>query len=344
MSHAMRTALLTLLAICAPAAAQQTPLPIIDMHGHALRASSQGPPPLTRCAIEEGFPTTESGRTWPRDFGAAMADTTCPGAIPSPLTDAELMERTLAALEERNVFAVTSGPLVGDWREAGGGRIIPGLQLGLGPDAPPLDSLRAWFTTGRFRVLGEVTIQYRGISPSDSVFDPYLALAEELDVPVGIHIGTGPPGAPYLGFSAYRARLHSPLVLEEALVRHPGLRVYVMHAGWPMLDDLLALLWTYPQVYVGVGLISWGIPRAEFHRYLRRIVEAGFGKRVMFGSDAMVWPDAIDAAIQSIETADFLSEEQKRDILYDNAARFLRLTSEEVARHHGASQDPDPLG
>jgi predicted TIM-barrel fold metal-dependent hydrolase len=38
-------------------------------------------------------------------------------------------------------------------------------------------------------------------------------------------------------------------------------------------------------------------------------------------------PDAIGMAIASIESADFLTEEQKRDILYNNAARFLRLGS-----------------
>jgi predicted TIM-barrel fold metal-dependent hydrolase len=38
----------------------------------------------------------------------------------------------------------------------------------------------------------------------------------------------------------------------------------------------------------------------------------------------MVWPGAIDIAIEGIRSADFLSEEQKRDIFYNNAARFLR--------------------
>jgi predicted TIM-barrel fold metal-dependent hydrolase len=45
----------------------------------------------------------------------------------------------------------------------------------------------------------------------------------------------------------------------------------------------------------------------------------------MFGSDQMVWPGLIDAAVRSIEEATFLSAEQKRDIFYNNAARFLRL-------------------
>ena len=164
----------------------------------------------------------------------------------------------------------------------------------------------------------------------------YWALAEELQVPVGIHIGTGPVGAPYVGpFSRYRARLHSPLLLEEVLVRHPKLRVFIMHAGWPMLDDLLAVLWVHPHVYVDIGVLDWALPRAEFHRYLQRIVEAGFGKRVMFGSDQMVWPEAVELALRSIEAAAFLTPEQKRDILYNNAARFLRLTPQEIAKHHG---------
>jgi hypothetical protein len=92
-----------------------------------------------------------------------------------------------------------------------------------------------------------------------------------------------------------------------------------------MLDDTLALLWAHPQVHVDTGIIDYALPRAEFHRYLRRLVEAGFEERVMFGSDQMIWPEAIERAIESIESAEFLSEAQKRRILHDNAARFLRL-------------------
>ena len=43
---------------------------------------------------------------------------------------------------------------------------------------------------------------------------------------------------------------------------------------------------------------------------------------------------AVDAVIRSIETAPFLSESQKRDILYNNAARFLRLSAGEIASDH----------
>lgn len=128
-----------------------------------------------------------------------------------------------------------------------------------------------------------------------------------------------------MGFDEYRARLHSPLGLEEVLLEHPDLRVYVMHAGWPMLDDMLAVLYAHPQVHVGIGVIVYSRPRADFYRYLQAIVDAGFIDRVLFGSDQMVWPETLERAIQVIEEAPFLDEAQKRAILYENAKRFLRL-------------------
>ena len=61
------------------------------------------------------------------------------------------------------------------------------------------------------------------------------------------------------------------------------------------------------------------------------MVDAGFEKRIMFGSDQIIWPGLIRAAVESVEQAPFLSKSQKRDIFYNNAARFLRLTKEQIA-------------
>ena len=48
----------------------------------------------------------------------------------------------------------------------------------------------------------------------------------------------------------------------------------------------------------------------------------------------MQWPETIELAIETIEAADFLTEEQKRDIFYNNAARFLRLSEDQIAAHY----------
>jgi predicted TIM-barrel fold metal-dependent hydrolase len=194
-----------------------------------------------------------------------------------------------------------------------------------GDDNGEPQAYRRLFAEGRFAVFAEVSVQYSGLSPADPSLEPYFALAEELDIPVGIHMGEGPPGGAYLWSPKYRAQLTSPFLLEEVLVRHLRLRVYVMHYGSPLVDEMMAMLYSHPQLYVDVACNNWTLTRKEFHSHLRRMVEGGFGQRILFGSDEMVWPRTIEVAIQSIEAAHFLTPEQKRDIFYNNAVRFLRL-------------------
>jgi hypothetical protein len=326
----------TLLAtLLIPTAAQQRE-PILDVHMHALAADAQGPPPLAMCTPFPEYLSWDPATPYGDLFLARARKPACADPIWSPTTDEELMRQTLAIAERHNIFGVLSGPAerVAAWVEASPRRFIRGLSFQLGTqDTPSPAALRAMHATGALQVLGEVTNQYAGILPDDSRMEPYWALAEELDIPVGIHIGTGPPGVIYLGDAGYRARMHSALTIEEVLVKHPKLRVYIMHAGYPLLDDLLAVLYAHPQVYVDVGIIVYNQPRPAFYRFLQAIVDAGFANRVLFGSDQMVWPGTIERAIAVIDEAPFLSGQQKRDILYNNAARFLRLSKEDIARH-----------
>jgi hypothetical protein len=189
--------------------------------------------------------------------------------------------------------------------------------------------------------MAEITAQYAGLSPSDPALDPYFALAEELDLPVGIHTGTSFPGTPFRGYPRFRVALGNPLLLEDLLVRHPKLRVFIMHGGEPWRRETLALMGMYEHVYMDVAVINWigGLAsRHRFHEFLREMFAAGLGKRIMFGTDQMRWPDAIGTAIEFVETADFLTAEQKRDILFNNAARFLRL---DVSRYSDGTRPPN---
>ncbi|MGH7711455.1 MAG: amidohydrolase family protein, partial [Gemmatimonadaceae bacterium] len=283
----MRIVSLSPLVFLALPLSAQPRLPIIDMHLHAVAADANGPPPLALCVPISAFPVHDPRASWGETFIQWQKKPLCASPVWSPMTDEALMNETIAVLKRRNVIGVLSGTVsrVQTWKRAAPDHLIAGLQFQLGRESFSPDSLQRLHENGMFMVLAEVSNQYVGISPSDSVFEPYLAVAEQRDIPVGIHIGTGPPGAAHLGLPRYRAALHSPLTLEDALVRHPKMRVYIMHAGWPMLDDLLAVMWVHPHVYAELGGIIFGVPRAELYRYLQRIVEAGFGKRVMFGSD-----------------------------------------------------------
>ncbi|GAB4006660.1 amidohydrolase family protein [Spirosoma migulaei] len=299
------------------------------MHLHAIPYTDQGPPPVTI-----GAPYRDWSAQDPKQGGGMgymnqllKSSAMCVNCLTSAPSDDALRNQTISLLKKLNIVGVASGPIayVRRWQQQAPDRIIPGVLFTIGDPTLTLDSMRHYFQTGAVKVFGELCLQYQGITLSDSIVDPYLALAEEFDVPVSVHIGTGPPGVAYFGAPKYRARLHSAFTAEEAMIRHPKLRVAIAHAGWPLLDDLLATLYSHPQAYVDLGVICFILPRVEFYSYLKRIMDAGFGKRVMFGSDQMVWPGAIEVGIKAIEEAPYLSPAQKRDIFYNNAARFLRL-------------------
>ena len=338
MHFAARATLATIICcLAAPAAARP---PIIDMHLHARRLGPvAGAGPL--CAPPLASPRWDNKRAIADQL--TTAGPPCPDPITPVLSGEEVQRRTLALLERRNIIAMASGEPedIARWSAAAPGRIIRGLDLRILPrpasarfQARSPGEVRALWKAGSFDLLGEVMTQYEGVPPDDPRLEPYWALAEELSIPVGIHLGPGGGADAYRGNDVYRAAASSALTLEPVLIRHPRLRVYIMHAGYPLLDDLLALLGAHPQVYVDVAALVGTEPRPAFYRYLKAISDAGFADRVMFGTDQGVWPGLIERSIAAIEQAPFLTPAQKRDILYNNAARFLRLDAATIKRHH----------
>jgi hypothetical protein len=192
-----------------------------------------------------------------------------------------------------------------------------------------VEAFRDSLTNGFYKVMAEVAPQYQGMSPSDPSLDPYFAVAEELNVPVGIHMGTGGNGMANITQPKFRASLGNPLLLEDLLARHPKMKIWVMHAGYPMLEEMIALMGANAYVYLDVSGFIWSYPLDEVNYYIKRLVQAGFGKRIMYGTDFMMWPRLFETSMGVIEHAQYLSEDQKRDILFNNAVRFFRLDKDQ---------------
>jgi uncharacterized protein len=298
--------------------------PVLDVHVHAMDADFPGIAPM--CPNTSKF-TASDPKTKEEPFGWVKEQCT-PELYPS--APGQYMKDVLAEMERLNVTAVVFGDpkSVQRWKDAAPARVIPGTSFsnGLTPgQRVPLDELRKHFTQEGFKVMGEIGLQYEGISPSDPSVDSYFALAEELDIPVAIHMGTGGSGRANISVPKFRGSMGDPLLLEGLLARHPKLRVQVMHAGYPMIDNMLTLLQANSHVYVDVAGLIWSYPIKEVNRYIERLVDAGFEDRVMFGTDQLIWPKLMAYSISIIQNADYLTPQQKRDILYNNAARFLRL-------------------
>ena len=284
--------------------------PIIDMHMHALtfEAWSNGERPP--------HPTT--------------------GKPPEAETSADILRLTLEAMARYNIkLGILSGRLetVYAWKAQAPDRFLTSALFSGRPasdptahdPSPSLDSLRREHAAGRLQAIGEITSAYEGVDFDGPELAPYFALAAELKMPVGVHTGLTFPGAVYTCCPRYRIERGNPVHLDEVLARNRGLKLYLMHMGEMFQESTLAILHMYPQVYIDVAVMDWGMPREQFHANLQALVHAGLGKRIMFGSDQMVWPELIGQAIETIESAPFLTDEQKHDIFYNNAARFLGL-------------------
>jgi predicted TIM-barrel fold metal-dependent hydrolase len=277
--------------------------PIIDMHMHAFNKMIRTPDGTPRPVVH--YPDKSIIK------GTALVT-----------RDEDILRLTLEAMKKYNiVLAVVSYKLtdVYKWKDAAPQSFLAGQSF-RDPTTIDITALRKEFTDGKLDIMGEIATQYGGYPPNDPALEPIYSLAEELDVPLLIHCeGIAGPSP------KFRISDGNPLLLEEVLKRHPKLRLYVENAGWPFLEEIIALMYRYPQVYVDLSTITWIIPRPTFHSYLKGLIDAGLSKRLMFGSDQMWWPETIGMAIEAIESAEFLTAEQKRDIFYNNAVRFLRL-------------------
>jgi predicted TIM-barrel fold metal-dependent hydrolase len=252
-------------------------------------------------------------------------------SLPSKISDPEqLRSAALAAMEKYNVvLAVVSGGLdeVLPWTDGAEDQFMTGILI-RHPDDISYTELKGLLESGRVQVLGELALQYEAVPIDDPSVEPMLALAHKLDIPVHVHVA-GLGGTP-----DFPIHLGNPLRIAKVLRKYPGLRIYIENASWPFLEEVTSLMYQYPSVYVDISTILHLTPRPVALRYLKSLIDNGLGKRVMYGSDQMIWPEVIGETIEAIETADFLTEEQKRDILYNNAARFLRLSEEQIAGHH----------
>lgn len=309
--------------------AGQTAPPVIDVHVHA---GGWFPGVAPMCPWPPGFAASDP-KEKEAPFGWVKQD--CTPALEPATSQEDYRKKVLAEMERLNVTAVVMGDPaeVKEWEKEAPGRVIAGtgFESGVGQGKYiPVEELKKQFTDGGFKVLGEIGLQYEGLSPSDPSVDKYFAMAEELDIPVGIHMGTGGSGRANVAMPKFRGSMGNPLLLEDLLARHPKLRIWIMHAGYPMIDNLLTLLQANSHVYVDVAGLIWSYPIKEVNRYIERIVDAGFEDRVMFGTDEMAWPKLMATSISVIQDADYLTPEQKRDILYNNAARFFRLKPAET--------------
>lgn len=281
--------------------------------------------PAKRKIIDVHFHTR-----YAKDYGPTPPPNAVTSKIPPYKTDDEVVQLMVSTLKENGVVkAIASGPLArtSDFQKKDNSLIVPSFEY---PDKinnslPDTASFAQMIREKKFFAFGELALQYEGKLLTDPEFEPYLSICERMEIPVGLHTGLGAPNSPYTCCPGFRTKLGNPQLIEEVLIRHPKLKIQLMHMGYPYLEETKAIMYMYPQVYADISVVNWILPVATFHDYLKSLIDAGFGKKLMYGSDEMAWDDAIPLSIKNVESASFLSEQQKQDIFYNNAARFYNI-------------------
>jgi len=252
---------------------------------------------------------------------------TAPGfdGVMSPKSLSEYRKQVDSLLKKYNVVKAVLSTIGGKNRVDNDNVIIPGYYT----NKPPSDTLvfKKLIETGKLKVFGEIGAVYAGYTLSDPEFEPYLDICERYDIPVAVHTGGGPPNITYRGSPNFRIKLGDPFTIEDVLAKHPKLRIYIMHAGEVFYENALRLMLQYSQLYADLGVILWvhKQPMDYAENFLRKAKQYGLLDRIMYGSDQMVWPHAIEKSIKQLDSYDFLSEKDKRKIFYDNAFKFLKL-------------------
>lgn len=266
-------------------------------------------------------------------------------------------QQMLAELEDQNVvlsvLSITSPEQAQNWRADTSDRLILGAMMPCPQNLdqrydcfpetaglPDLDWLTESVQSGLIGAFHEMMFNYDGTLPDSERMAPYWALAEELGVPVGIHSWSGPPPGRSIRANPnccpeYDGDMGNPKHLRVVLDRHPNLKIWLQHVGSDgnsrpeLWEETLSLLATYPNVYLDMSITNSLLPLEAYENGLTRLIEAGFGDRIMLGTDNV----PLNLIVERLNKIESLTDQQKSDILYENAADFLELHRKTRRKH-----------
>lgn len=158
---------------------------------------------------------------------------------------------------------------------------------------------------------------WHGVSCSDPSVEPVLATAEELGIPLWIHTSMH-------WRRSVPLEVEHPRHIDEVAGRHPDLRIVCGHGGWPWVQEMVAVAWRHPHVYIDVSAFR---PRNVFQEGSGWEALIRFGAKVIpesvvFGSTWSLLGRTPEQAVTEAAGVPW-PDRVKEQWLYANAAKLL---------------------
>jgi len=170
--------------------------------------------------------------------------------------------------------------------------------------------------------LGLKGLNVQGFEHLLPIDDPKLmALYEkcaELDIPVNVHAG--------MNFSTSApADLGRPMALDRVCMRFPSLRICASPPGWPWSQELIAMAWRHPKLWIGLSAVRPALLTKANSGYEQLLTYGAklLRHRIIFGSGYPMIP--VERSVAEVRSLG-LEEDVQRAWLHDNAQAFLQLT------------------
>ncbi len=152
------------------------------------------------------------------------------------------------------------------------------------------------------------------LAPNHRKVYPFYAKCVELDIPIQMQVGQSMIYSP-------ERRLRSvarPITLDDVACDFPELKLIGIHVGIPWTDEMIAMAWKHPNVFIGSDAHSPKYWPQSFVHYINT-----FGQdKVIFGTDFPVLEFV--RTRQEVEDLN-LRPEPKRKFFRDNVQRIYNL-------------------
>jgi predicted TIM-barrel fold metal-dependent hydrolase len=152
------------------------------------------------------------------------------------------------------------------------------------------------------------------LAPDHARWYPFYAKCVELGVPIQLQVGQ----SMVYDTNYPRRSVARPITLDSVACDFPDLKLIGIHVGIPWTDEMIAMAWKHPNVYIGCDAHSPAYWPESFVKYIN-----SYGQdKVLFGTDYPILRfDRTRAEIEALN----LRPESMRKLMRDNAVRVYNL-------------------